>query len=228
MFQNSWHMNYRWKFRLPGRGQSTISISSPVHGLPPFVGGKQVRVRFLIPPIHVSLHWVNSVHSDHFPSTGKNSWKNQKMINTWITIRDARWTLNKINHIPGHGLELHSRVSSLVTGHSFPPSLGLVRIFRVLFWDPESHFLLQVLQPLHSDILQSTTWKEIMNKWITIQKENLFRLYFSRMSTNRWLWFNLPGRRHGFEKQDCRLLSFPTHDFPPFSASLSLFLFETL
>ena len=66
-------MNHRSNFHLPGRGQSTISMSSPVHGLPPFVGGKQVRVRFLIPPMHVSLHRVNSVHSDHFPSTAKDS-----------------------------------------------------------------------------------------------------------------------------------------------------------
>lgn len=56
---------------LPSRGQSTISIFSPEHGLPPFVGGVQVLVRFLTPPIHVSLHGVNSVHSDHLPSTEK-------------------------------------------------------------------------------------------------------------------------------------------------------------
>ena len=51
---------------------------------------------------------------------------------------------------------LHSLVSSLVVGHSFPPSFGMVAIVLVFVWNPEPHDLLQVPQSLQSVISQST------------------------------------------------------------------------
>ena len=140
------------RVQLPIIGHSWTSRLSPSHSS----GREHVRVRVCIPPVHVSLQSVKSLHSDQ---TEKNI-KDISIVLIWhlFGIFYVRKLLRFRFSLPGHKFVLHSTIS-FVSPHSSPPFSGSDSICLVLAVVPVPHDSVQALQLLHVVNLQSTKWR---------------------------------------------------------------------
>lgn len=70
-------IHFSFIYSVPGQGfvlHGLDSTASPTQSLPPCLGGGFVhsRLRCMVPPPHVTGHWLHTPHDAQFPSTLSN------------------------------------------------------------------------------------------------------------------------------------------------------------